>query len=405
MVSPLSHFPPPLVVLSALLCQVLCWGALPLAAQQIPPPKRVRLVFQLHAPDLPSETKVYLAGSLKELGNWQPDQVLMNACGNHRWGYCLEVEPTKAIEYKYTLGSWQREGADAQGQPLSNFVLHADQNATAQDEVLFWSKPQPPKIVGQITGELRYHRQLEFEGLQPRDLIVWLPPGYETSEQRYPVLYMHDGQNLFDPRTSAFRVDWQVDETCTELIAAEKIPPLIVVGISNTSDRTKEYLPSELGKKYQQMILEEIKPLVDREYRTKSTREHTFVGGSSAGGLCAMMLAWEHPEVFSGALCFSPALRIENKHRNISLNYVQTVEDSPPPKHPLFFYFDNGGIGLEATLQPGIEAMLEALSDKGFRKNEDFVWVLDKDARHTESAWADRFPAAVQSLFDHTHRH
>lgn len=399
MVSLLSYvssrhaFPQLVLVLS------LCCGSGPATAREKPDNERVRLVFQLHAPGLPSETKVYLTGSIKELGNWHPDQIQMNPCGNHRWGYCIEREAIDAVEYKYTLGSWQKEGADARGQSLPNFVIRANQHATAKDEVLFWTKPKPVKIVGQVTGELRHHRQLEFEGLQPRDAIVWLPPGYEDSEQSYPVLYMHDGQNLFDPRTSAFRVDWQVDETCTRLIAEEKIPPLIVVGITNTSDRTKEYLPGEQNKLYQRLFLQKIKPLVDHEYRTKPGRGHTYVGGSSAGGLCAMMQAWEHPEVFSAALCFSPALQIENKERGISIDYVQTVRDSPRPEQPLFFYFDNGGVGLEATLQPGIEAMLEALAEKDYRENRNYVWILDRDARHTESAWAERFPAALQSLF------
>ncbi len=362
-------------------------------------PRAITLAFRLHAPELPSDSTVYLTGSLSELGNWDPQRVKMNACGNHRWAFCLSTTAGKSIEYKYTLGSWEQEGADAAGQPLQNFTTALDRTKVVDDEITFWTQPVKRKIVGQITGMVRYHRQMSGEGLRARDVIVWLPPDYKGSGARYPVLYMHDGQNLFDPHTSAFGVDWQVDETCTQLIQDRDIPPLIVVGIYNTADRSNEYMPGPMTEAYMRFVVEVVKPMIDREYRTLSGREHTFVGGSSAGGTCAFMLAWQFPQVFSKAFCFSPALEVTDAARGLEFDYAQTVRDTPLPSWPLFFYLDNGGQRLEAKLQPGIDSMLVALKEKGLRENVDFLWVHDSDDWHSESAWARRFPEALKAAF------
>lgn len=359
----------------------------------------VKVTFQLHAPDLSSDSSVYLAGSVPELGNWNPEQVEMSARGDHRWSYCLERPAIHVIEYKYTLGSWEKEGADATGQPLPNFSIQADKNVVVKDRVAFWTQGGQRIIQGQITGTVRYHLQLNAPGTKPHDLIVWLPPNYEQSDVRYPVLYMHDGQNIIDPKTSAFGIDWQIDETCARLIESGSIPPLIVAGIYNTPDRSKEYLPGTAGEDYMEFVTKVVKPLIDRKYRTLPDREHTLVGGSSAGGLCAFMMAWECPAIFSRALCFSPAFQMENSARGVNFDYVQHVKESPRPELPLRIYIDNGGIGLEQLLQPGIDSMLAALEQKGLRRDRDYYWKLDPEARHSESAWAKRFPDALVKMF------
>src|SRR5262249_16010649 len=121
------------------------------------------------------------------------------------------------------------------------------------------------------------------------------------------------------------------------------------------------------------------------------------------GGLSAFMLTWEHPEVFSGAICMSPAFRLEAKDPgDAKIEYVSAVKRGARPAQPVFFYIDNGGVGLEATLQPGVDAMVAALKAKGFTEGQDFVYVSDPEARHFEAAWAKRFPQAIEKLFQHT---
>jgi predicted alpha/beta superfamily hydrolase len=376
------------------------------------------VTYRLHAPELADGSVVYITGSVPGLGDWQPDKVRMTAAGRHVWTYQLAARVGQTIEYKYTLGSWEREAAGADGRPLVNFSVTACGTTVQEDTVNFWMAGQRRELHGQVTGTVQYHRAMAGDGILPRDVIVWLPPGYDDaaatgtqgneSAARYPVLYMHDGQNIVDPATSSFGVDWEVDETCTRLIAEQKIPSLIVVAIYNTPDRKLEYLPGPKGTAYMEFILRQLKPFIDVHYRTESGRATTFVGGSSAGGLCAFMLAWEHSDVFGGAMCMSPAFRIETRDAtkdsatkdvdDLAIDYVTTVQKGERPRQPTFFYIDIGGVGLEATLQPGVDAMLAALQAKGFAAGREFTYVRDPEARHLESAWAKRFPAALITL-------
>lgn len=362
--------------------------------------EEIEVTFELHAPDLPKEATVYITGSTAALGNWNPGKVAMTSVGDQKWTHTISSMSSQTLEYKYTLGSWQREGADATGAPLPNLSLTVEKPVTQKDEILFWTEGKKPTFQGQITGTVKYHRQVEGEGIVSRDLIVWLPPGYEESSARYPVLYMHDGQNIVDPKTSSFGVDWQLDETCTRLIEEKVIKPLIIVGIYNTPARSFEYLPGPIGKSYMEFVAKVVKPLIDSNYRTQPERETTFLGGSSAGGICAFMLAWEYPHLFSKAICMSPAFQYQRPDGTLAVDYVKNVKDSERPIEKLFFYIDNGGIGLEKNIQPGVDAMLEALQQKGFQENKDFVWHPAPEARHSEAAWAARFPKAIQLLMN-----
>lgn len=257
-----------------------------------------------------------------------------------------------------------------------------------------------PGFQGQITGTVNYHPAIKANGLQERNLIVWLPPDYGVDpEQRYPVLYMHDGQNIFDPSTSFIGIDWQIDETADSLIRSGEIPPVIIVGIFNTSDRTMEYTPGEKGEAYMDFVVNTVKPLIDSTYLTLSDRDNTFVGGSSAGGIISFMLTWEYPEIFSKAICMSPAFRNPDGF-NYQFNYITTVQDTETPPQNVFFYLDNGGVELDALLQPGIDEMLLALDSKGYRLDRDFVFIKDEDATHSETAWAERFPTALKIILN-----
>jgi predicted alpha/beta superfamily hydrolase len=237
---------------------------------------------------------------------------------------------------------------------------------------------------------------LKGAGIHDRDLVVWLPPNYEADvTRRYPVVYMHDGQNIFDPATSAFGTDWSVDETVDELIKKKSIEPVIVVGIYNTKDRMKEYTPGDTDTAYMNFVVQTVKPFIDSTYRTRPDRNNTIVGGSSAGGLISFMLVWEHPDIFSKAICMSPAFR--NPVALGGWNYVKVVQHSNGKKNG-FFYLDNGGIGLESQLQPGIDEMLTALKAKGYKEGNDFVFVRDPMAKHSETDWAKRFPQALVTV-------
>lgn len=359
---------------------------------------QVELRFELTSSAVPEGESVYIAGSVAELGNWQPGKVKMVAAGPNRWTHSIKVKRGWSVEYKYTLGSWAREAANARGKPLANLVVDADSSKSIKDQVAFWTTSKARSFSGGVTGEIRFHRQLEFPGLLPRDVAVWLPPDYESSGVRYGVLYMHDGQNLFDPATSSFGVDWQIDESLTRLAKSGDSAPMICVGIFNTKQRSKDYLPGDQNDKYIEFICSKLKPLIDRSYRTKTERESTAIGGSSNGGICAFRCAWERPKIFSRAICFSPAFKYSRQNGELVVDYVSTVGESKLPDPMPKFFIANGGVGLEKQLQPGIDEMLELLSNKGLKQGEQFIWKKYPSDRHEEAAWARQFADTLKWL-------
>jgi predicted alpha/beta superfamily hydrolase len=155
-----------------------------------------------------------------------------------------------------------------------------------------------------LTGDVRTHDGFRSEHLaNERAVVVYVPPGYDASDARYPVLYMHDGQNLFDEAT-AFRHEWRVDETAQRLITAGLVEPLLIVGIYNTGEtRVDEYTPTaspDTGRggkadRYGRMLVDELKPFVDRTYRTRPDAGDTAMGGSSLGGLLTLYLGLHYP--------------------------------------------------------------------------------------------------------------
>lgn len=356
----------------------------------------VHVTLALVAPTLPDTVAVYVAGGIPQLGNWNPGKVRLSPRGSHTWSVDITIDGPQSIEYKFTLGSWEREAADSTGAPLRNLVALVRGDTTIATTVRAWTSGTRARVLnGQVTGTLKYHRGIKGVGLADRDIVVWLPPGYEAGRgTRYPVLYMLDGQNVFDPATSSFGTDWAVDEAADSLIRARAIRPLIVVGVFNTPNRSAEYLPGATGTAYMEFMVHTVKPLIDATYRTRRDAKSTLVGGSSAGGIAAFMLVWEHPDVFSRALALSPAFQAPAGSR-MTLDYVANVRATSRPPKGVRFYIDIGGVGLEEQLRPGVDAMLAALKAKGYRTGRDYLVVYDPGAEHFELAWRKRFPAAL----------
>ncbi|WP_276497726.1 alpha/beta hydrolase-fold protein [Pontibacter litorisediminis] len=374
-----------------LLLAVLC----ALAATAQAPVEKV-VTFMLHTPGLPDTAQVYITGSAPELGNWNPAKVRMERTGADTWEKEIILREPMLLEYKYTLGSWEQEAADSTGSPLENYTVKVESSLQVKNRVTNWRNGDSKgPVAGGVTGELARHEKVGRNGTIPaRDLVVWLPPNYaQDKKKRYPVLYMHDGQNLFDPKTSSFGVDWRVDETADSLIRAGAIEPIIIVGINNTEARMQEYVPGKKGSAYMEYVVNTVKPFIDSTYRTRPGPRHTATGGSSTGGTVAFMLAWEYPEVFSKAICMSPAFKIQD------IDYVDDVLGYKGKKKPVYFYIDNGGVELEQQLQPGIDDMLQALQQKGYREGKEYTWVKDEQAKHFESAWGKRMPQALKLLF------
>src|SRR4029077_5313166 len=204
-----------------------------------------------------------------------------------------------------------------------------------------------------LTGNIRRHRAFPSKVLgNRRDVLVYLPPGYSRfSRKRYPVLYLQDGQNVFDAATSFAGVEWVLDETAQRLIQQKLIEPLIIVAVANTGDdRIHEYAPTPgvieakakqkkrsrgLARFYGQFLIEELKPYIDKKYRTQREAEFTGIGGSSMGGLLTMALGLWFPNAFTRLLVMSPAVWWDNE---VIVRMVEKLDG----KLPLKIWLDTG---------------------------------------------------------------
>lgn len=229
-----------------------------------------------------------------------------------------------------------------------------------------------------------------------RDLLVALPPSYTAGSRHYPVLYMQDGQNLFDPATS-HAGDWGLPATLDAL--ADQGVEAIVVGIPNAGPRRSyEYSPFRDtihgggggGDRYLAFLVKTVKPLVDRAFRTLPERAHTVIAGSSLGGLISLYALWPHAEVFGAAGVLSPALWFADR---AMLRFAERTA----PRLPGRIYLDVGtGEGEEAVADAG--ALREILTRPGFARCTDLAWVEEEGGGHDEVAWGKRFRAAMPFL-------
>lgn len=354
----------------------------------------ININIELIAEGLPQGSKIYITGNDEQLGNWQPDVVELIRTKEGKWTKKFSFERGKKIEFKFTRGSWETEALNDDGSVPPNYIFEVLNDTTIKIKINLWADQVGKKIEGQITGTVKYHRNFQGYGIKSRDIIVWLPPDYETdSDKKHPVLYMHDGQNIVDPNTSLFQVDWQIDEAADTLIREGLIEPLIIVGIYNTSDRNEEYSEAPLGFAYMKFIIDSLKPFIDRNYRTLKSSENTANGGASLGGLIPIILTWEYPEVFSKAICFSPAFKIDQ------YNFVDNVIAYNGKKKNIEVYINNGNNELDSQLQTGVDEMLKALIKQGYIEGKDFYFFKDRNAQHGEMDWAKSIWRALIFMF------
>ena len=253
-------------------------------------------------------------------------------------------------------------------------------------------------------GRIRLHRRFVSRYLSTsRDLIVYLPPAYDSAAARYPVLYLQDGQNLFDPATAFAGRDWRADLTADALIRRAAIAPLIMVGVYNTGvRRISEYTPTRdprqrkggKGDRYARMLVDELKPYIDREYRTLRSPAHTGVGGSSLGGLVSLQAALLYPRVFGRAAVVSPSVWWDN--RSI-LKILSAYRGRTRPHLWLDTGTEEGDNPSQTVAE--LRMLRDALTAKGWREGIDLFYSEIPGARHNEESWGDRFGRILQALF------
>lgn len=259
-----------------------------------------------------------------------------------------------------------------------------------------------PRKKRTLTGKFRFHKNFHSQFLSSdRDVIVYLPPGYErTKRKRYPALYLHDGQNLFDGATSFVEgKEWRVDETAQRLIRTREIEPIIIVGIYNTGvNRVDEYTPTRDSSRkmggqadfYGRLIVEELKPFIDSEYRTLSDAANTGLGGSSLGGLVTLYLGLRYPSYFGKLAVISPSLWWDNR---CILRSLEAMNE----KHPTRIWLDMGTS--EGIPMSDVRHLRDALLSKGWTLDKDLKYFEAEGAIHDEDAWGERVEQILKFLF------
>lgn len=329
--------------------------------------------------------------------------------------------------FKFTRGSWQTVETAADFSDIPNRSLNLDELrrrflrddfdesviTVTLDPIDNWADRRPAdrgaqRAASTVTGELDIFTARTPHLPGERTIRVWLPPGYhDNPDARYPVLYMHDAQNLFDRQTAFIGEEWHVDETATRLIAEGTIEPLIVVGIDNAGDkRSWEYLPFPPGRnrpdsegggadQYLDFIEKSLMPRVNTRYRTRTGPENTAMGGSSYGGIITLYAAMTRPGTYGRLLVESPALWVGDGR------FMEMLEAHDTWPQRIFLGVgeresddsDDAAGWVRICTQAAVLLRADGLDDSRLR------FVVGEDAPHNETAWADRLPEALSFLF------
>ena len=277
--------------------------------------------------------------------------------------------------------------------------------------VLWFMRPSPNAMPVPSNGTLLRDQQFTSQYIQQRDIFIWFPEGYEIGEP-CDVLYMHDGQMLFDATTTWNHQEWQVDEIMGRLMQEGKIRRCIVVGINNTDDRLTEYFPAktwqhvaEADRKdvdlekltadaYMKFIVEELKPYIDERYQPLTSREHTFMMGSSMGGLISLYALCEYPQVFGGVACLSSHLSMGHLPDGLdgdkwATGFRDYVSHHLPEVNSSLIYMDHGTKDFDADYGKYQDLLDRVIESKGWDNNH-FKSLVFEGHGHNEICWAKR---------------
>lgn len=346
----------------------------------------------------PFDEPVYLAGSIN---GWDPANETYRLTLNEDLSYSIELEGSGNMAFKFTRGGWDKVEKGNGCAEIGNRNLNFEADTLYTATVILWadlcnggntSSSTATENVS-VIDEAFYMPQFD----RSRRIWIYLPPDYETSGKNYPVLYMHDGQNLFDAATS-FAGEWQVDESMNAMVK-NGVLASIVVGIDNGgAKRIEEYTPwrnpnygGGQGDVYLQFLVETLKPYIDAKYRTLPDRENTAIAGSSLGGLISWYAGMKYQDVFGKIGVFSPSFWFSDSC------YVLAAET--PQQFETRFYFVAGGKeGSDNEVVDACESMMDVMQNAGFSEN-DMALSVNPDGTHSEWFWRSEFPGCYRWLW------
>jgi predicted alpha/beta superfamily hydrolase len=330
---------------------------------------------------------IYIAGNFN---GWNPkdENYKLKPFGGSRKSIVIKDLAAGTYAFKFTRGGWDKVETTSDGRDISDRVLDVKEDLSQEFTVSGW-KDDYPDVPRRYTASPQV-RILDTAFSIPqldrkRRVWIYLPKGYATSSKIYPVLYMHDGQNLFNEQTAPFG-EWGVDE-CLDTLQQQLGKECIVVGIDHGgSKRMTEYNPYDNdkngkgeGKQYAEFLAKTLKPFIDSKYRTKKGAENTFVAGSSMGGLISMYAILQYPDVFGAAGVFSPSFWIAPE----MFPFAEKFTTSGMPKFYLYMGAKEG-----ANMMPEMQRMSDIL-----QKKQRFVirTVANPLGQHNEKYWRQEF--------------
>jgi len=384
-----------LAAVVALACLASCSAPQPLAPERSerlasPRATQASVTLRVVVPSAtPAADTVFVAGDFQ---GWNPGSAAhaLIRQPDGRWSITLDLAPGSPIRFKFTRGSWARVEKGAAGEEIADRALTPQAGQTHDFTVARWADQ------GTITGHVESFTHASFLG--GRRVWVYLPPGYATSSERYPALFMHDGQNLFDVRTS-FSGEWRVDEACEALIASDELRPLIVVGIENGgASRIQEYTPwpdpgygGGGADAYLTAIRDVLIPEIDRRYRTLSGPNFRWMAGSSLGGLVSLYAGLAYSDTWTRIAALSPSLWWDDRE-------LRAWSASRPRAGLQRVYQDMGTSEGSAQYLQDLRDLRGNLVAMGFAPGLDLMHVESPGHTHHETYWALRTPGMLQFL-------
>ena len=336
-----------------------------------------KVQYEVHAPHI--ETTPFLAGGAEALGRWRPDGVALESIGNDTYRGAFTTQAAE-VECKLTLGTWATEALDGEGYLRTNRILKIASDTLIRDTVMAWNDgTATSRVYGQVTGNIADLGEIEIDGLLPRKVWTWAP---EDGRPVSTVLLMNDGRNLFDPTLANFGVDWGVDEVAAGLL--EENFAVAVLGVDCTEERFTDYSWTDAGRGYVAWLATEGIAKARAQFNCADGVKF-YVAGSSMGGLISLIALDQHPDAFDGAICMSPAFA----YKGFDHSEILRAQGLRFGQRPV--WIDNGTVGLEAELQPGIDRMTALLEAEAACSTTRIY----EGARHFEADWGERLAEAI----------
>jgi predicted alpha/beta superfamily hydrolase len=350
-----------------------------------------KIIFQVQSsPAKDSADTIFATG---DFNNWIPNDLNYQFKNTNGIKSLEIILPNGNYEYKFTRGNWDKGETNMKGQPVKNRILKLSSDTAIDVVIQGWNdnfNPPTSKIIKHTASKNVTIIDTAFfipQLNRTRRIWIYLPENYDKSTRKYPVLYMHDGQNLFDNATS-YSGEWGVDEYLDSIFLKGK-KQVIVVGIDNgLSKRMSEYNPWEFqnfgkgeGDFYVDFLVKTLKPFIDKNYKTLTSKKNTFIAGSSMGGLISLVAVLKYPNVFGGAGIFSPAFWTASGMDSLVTANAKNL-------HAKLFFYAGGKEG--ESMVPDMERVEKIIRSTSKSSSKELI---DPNASHNEAAWRKYFPA------------